>query len=87
MVHGYVTIGDDCVIHQNCTIGLRRTDKLDDVPVLGAGVEVGPGAVIIGAVHIGDNATVGPKAVILEDLPQGATAFGIPARLCNQQRP
>lgn len=60
------------------TIGMRQTPEF---PVLGDDVFVGAGARILGAVTIGDGASVGANAVVLADVPPGATAVGIPARV------
>ncbi|WP_373994222.1 serine O-acetyltransferase, partial [Fischerella thermalis] len=50
-------------------------------PRLGKGVEVGAGAKILGNVTIGDYARIGANAVVLCDVPAGATAVGIPAKI------
>ena len=63
------------------TLGLRSLDRLDDAPTLGSKVNVGAGAVILGAVTIGDGANVGANAVVLCDVPAGATAAGVPAKI------
>lgn len=81
VVHGNSTIGDDCVIRQNVTLGIRREDQPDQAPVLGKAVSVGAGAVILGGVHVGDGAQIGANAVVLKDVPAGATAVGIPAKI------
>lgn len=81
VVHGNAVIGDDCVIRQGVTLGIRREDQPDQAPVLGQGVSVGAGAVILGGVHIGDGANIGANAVVLKDVPAGATAVGIPAKI------
>ena len=62
------------------TLGLRRVGE-DHAPVLGRRVDVGAGAKILGAVRIGDGACIGANAVVLTDVPAGATAVGIPARV------
>lgn len=80
VIHGNSVIGDDCVIRQNCTLGIRRMDAPDDAPILGVGVDVGAGAVILGAVRIGDRAAIGANAVVLADVAAGAVAVGIPAK-------
>jgi serine O-acetyltransferase len=54
---------------------------LADAPRLGRGVNVGAGAKILGAVRVGDGAAIGANAVVLDDVPAGAVAIGIPARL------
>jgi serine O-acetyltransferase len=79
VIHGATVIGDECVIRQNCTFGIRRIDELTKAPVLGRGVDVGAGAVILGDIVIGDFAVIGANAVVLCDVPAGAMAVGIPA--------
>jgi serine acetyltransferase len=81
VVHGQTVIGDDCVIRQGVTLGIRSHERLNEAPVLGRGVNVGAGAVIIGAVHVGDGAAIGANAVVLKDVPAGALAIGVPAKL------
>ena len=80
VVHGRSRIGDDCIIRQNCTLGIRRLTDLDDAPTLEAGVSVGAGAVILGAVTLGRGCAVGANAVVLTDVRPGALAIGVPAR-------
>ncbi|WP_375420743.1 serine O-acetyltransferase [uncultured Sphingomonas sp.] len=79
VIHGNVTIGDECIIRQNCTLGLRRVDRPGDVPTLGARVNLGAGSVVLGAVTIGADAAIGANAVVLCDVPAGALAIGVPA--------
>ncbi|MET0341076.1 MAG: serine O-acetyltransferase [Polyangiales bacterium] len=81
VVHGSTVIGDDCIIRQGVTLGIRSMDHLDHAPVLGRGVNVGAGAKILGPVRVGDNADVGANAVVLEDVPAGGLAVGVPAKL------
>jgi serine O-acetyltransferase len=79
VVHGNTVIGDDCVIRQGVTLGIRRLDRLTDAPVLGRGVNVGAGAKILGHVMIGDHAEIGANAVVLHDVPPHTLAVGVPA--------
>lgn len=81
VIHGCCVIGDDCVIRQGVTMGNRYLDKPFDAPQLGARVNVGAGAKILGKVMIGDDATIGANAVVLSDVPAGKTAVGIPAKI------
>lgn len=81
VVHGKTVIGDDCILRQGVTLGIRSMDRLDDAPVLGNGVNVGAGAKIIGRVHVGDRAQIGANAVVLHDVPEGALAVGVPAAI------
>lgn len=81
VVHGNSAIGDDCIIRQNCTLGIRRMSELDKAPTLEAGVSVGAGAVILGAVTLGKDSTVGANSVVLSDVPAVSIAIGAPARI------
>jgi serine O-acetyltransferase len=84
VIHGWCKIGDDCIIRQNCTLGIRTLDKLRDAPVLAERVNVGAGAVLLGAINIGAGAQIGANAVVLQDVPAGALAVGVPARIVER---
>lgn len=79
VVNEYTVVGDGCVIYQNVTFAGKDRKR----PVLGENVMVGAGAVIIGGVFVGDNAKIGANAVVTNDIPEGKTAVGIPARVIN----
>jgi serine O-acetyltransferase len=81
IIHGYSVIGDDSIIRQGVTLGNRYLDRPYDAPTLGARVNVGAGAKILGNVTIGDDASIGANAVVLSDVPNGQTAVGIPAKI------
>jgi serine O-acetyltransferase len=81
VVHGNAVVGDECILRQNVTLGNRTMDQPWDAPILGARVNVGAGAKILGAVTIGEGAQVGANAVVHVDVPSGAVAVGVPARL------
>jgi len=68
------------------TLGVRSMDRLDDAPVLGRGVNIGAGAKILGHVEVGDHASIGANAVVLEDIPPGALAVGVPAKVVPRRR-
>ena len=77
VIHPGAVIGINCCIFQQVTLGAQR----QGVPTIGAHVEIGAGAKILGAVRVGDHARIGANAVVLCDVPEGATAVGIPARI------
>src|SRR5581483_9875669 len=81
IIHGSAVIGDESILRQGVTLGNRYLDKPFDAPRLGQRVNVGAGAKILGAVTIGDDAQIGANAVVLRDVPPGATAVGVPARV------
>jgi serine O-acetyltransferase len=79
VVHGASVIGDGSIIRQNCTLGLRSLDRLDEAPIIGKRVNIGAGSVIMGRVTIGDDAAIGANAVVMQDVPAGGLAVGVPA--------
>ena len=81
VIHGHASIGDGSVIRQGVTLGNRRFERPYDAPRLGADVNVGAGAKILGAVSIGDGAQIGANAVVVSDVPARGVVIGIPARL------
>ncbi len=78
-------VGDDCTLYHQVTLGGTSWNAGKRHPTLGKGVVVGAGAKILGPITIGDNAKVGSNAVVVKDVPEGATAVGIPARIVSPQ--
>jgi serine O-acetyltransferase len=79
-------IGDDSTIYQGVTLGgtsLARGAKRH--PTLGRGVIVGAGAKVLGGFTVGDGARVGSNAVVVKEVPPGATAVGNPARILHME--
>src|SRR5689334_17453426 len=74
-------IGDDSTLYHGVTLGGTSWNKGKRHPSLGRGVVVGAGAKILGPVAVGDGAKIGSNAVVVRDVPPGATAVGIPARI------
>ena len=81
VIHGNSVIGDESIIRQGVTLGNKTLASPLDAPTLGKRVNVGAGAKILGAVNIGDGASIGANAVVLQNVPAGAVAIGIPARI------
>jgi len=80
VISGDSVIGDDVTLRHGVTLGLRRTG-VPGAPVIGDRVDIGAGAKILGPVRIGAGAVIGANAVVLCDVPAGALAVGIPARI------
>lgn len=73
-------IGDDVTLYQGVVLGGISLDEGKRHPTLGNDVIVGAGAKVLGPVIVGDGARVGANAVVLKDVPAGATMVGVPAR-------
>jgi serine O-acetyltransferase len=78
-------IGDDCTLYHGVTLGGTSWNKGKRHPTLGNGVVVGAGAKILGPITIGRGAKIGSNAVVVKDVPECATAVGIPARILDDE--
>ncbi len=79
-------IGDDCTLYHGVTLGGTSWRQGKRHPTLQRGVVVGAGAKILGPITIGEGAKVGSNAVVVKDVPPGATAVGIPARILDSSK-
>jgi serine O-acetyltransferase len=77
VINGAVRAGANVILEHQVTIGAEK--RLS--PVIGDRVFIGAGAKVLGAVTIGAGAKIGANAVVVHDVPAGATAVGIPARV------
>lgn len=80
VIHPNATVGPNCTIFQQVTLGTNHGEA-GRAPSLGAGVEIAPGARLLGPIEIGQGALVGANAVVLNDVPAHAVAVGVPARV------
>jgi serine O-acetyltransferase len=78
-------IGDDCTLYHGVTLGGTSWNKGKRHPTLEDGVVIGAGAKILGPITLGKGAKVGSNAVVVRDVPAGATAIGIPARILDDE--
>lgn len=89
IVIGPCRIGQDVMILQNVTIGMRHfTDDehaAASYPKIGDGVIISSGAAVLGGIFVGANSSIGANAVVLTDVPEGAAAIGVPARIVPKQ--
>lgn len=79
VIHPRAVVGPNCLIFQQVTIGMRN----GGFPSVGGHVDIGAGAKLLGGIHVGDHACIGANAVVMQDVPAGATAVGIPARVVS----
>jgi len=78
-IHPQTIIGDRCGIQHGVTIGINM--ERQGVPTIGDDVYIGTGAVILGPINIGDGARISANSLVIMDVPAGATAIGVPARI------
>jgi len=79
------TIGDDCLIYHGVTLGGKKPGDRQHTegrrhPAVGNGVTIGAGAIVLGSITVGDGARIAAAAVVVNDVPPGALAVGVPAK-------
>ena len=74
-------IGDNCTLYQGVTLGGTGKDQGKRHPTLGNSVLVGSGAKVLGPFKVGNNARIAAGAVVLTEVPENATAVGVPAKV------
>jgi serine O-acetyltransferase len=67
------TIGNDCTIYHNSTLGGTGKDKYKRHPDIGNNVMVGSGAKVLGPIKIGNNVKIGANSVVLKNIPDNVT--------------
>ena len=80
-------IGDDVTLYHGVTLGGTSWAKGKRHPTVGNGVVIGAGAKVLGPIVVGPNARVGSNAVVVKDVPAGATVVGIPGRVAGASDP
>lgn len=80
-------IGDDCTLYHGVTLGGTSWEAGKRHPTLGNDVVVGAGAKILGPLMVGDGARIGSNAVVIKEVPPGATMVGVPARVAGVRNP
>ncbi|WP_371860257.1 serine O-acetyltransferase EpsC [Knoellia locipacati] len=74
-------VGDDVMLYHGVTLGGRSLAKVKRHPTVGSRVTIGAGARILGPIEVGDDVQIGANSVVVKDVPDGAIATGIPARV------
>jgi serine O-acetyltransferase len=80
IVSGDAVFGDDVLIRNGVTVGLRTTGRRGS-PFIGNRVDIGAGAKLLGGITVGDDVVIGANAVVIKDVPSNSVAVGIPARI------
>ncbi len=74
-------MGDDCLLYHGVTLGGTGKDQGKRHPTIGNNVLVSCGAKVLGPIKVGDNSRIAANAVVLSEVPEDATAVGIPAQI------
>ncbi len=74
-------IGDDVLMYQGVVLGGTAVEKKKRHPTIGNNVVLGTGAVVLGAITVGDGASIGSGSVVIKPVPPGATVVGVPGRI------
>lgn len=80
-------MGNNVTIYQNVTVGARDIGggANNAYPRIGNNTILFAGSVIVGNITVGNHCTVGANAVVLNDVPDGATVAGVPARIVKKR--
>ncbi len=84
VIIGAVVMGEDCVVGQNATIGVRPGLNKKK-PSIGSRVFVGPGSVVFGSIVIGDGATIGPLTVVSRNVRPRSMVIGNPLQILQKE--
>ena len=77
IVNATAVIGSNCTLHQLTTIG----SDMDHAAIIGDNVYIGPNVCLVENVHVGSDVKIGAGAVVVNDIPSGVTAVGVPAKV------
>ncbi|MDH5228824.1 MAG: serine O-acetyltransferase [Gammaproteobacteria bacterium] len=79
-------IGDDCTLYHGVTLGGTSWEKGKRHPTLENDVVVGAGAKVLGPITLQTGARVGSNAVVVKNVPEGATVVGVPGRTVMREK-
>lgn len=83
VVNTHAIIGKNCNLSHQVTLGVANRGEHKGYPVIGDDVYIGPGAKIIGNVHVGDRAAVGANCVVTRDVPEDGVVAGVPGKIIS----
>ena len=80
-----MVMGENCEVFQNVTIGSNRKEKEGRfMPIIGDNVSIGAGAVVVGAITIGNNVKIGANSYVDKDIPDNVVVAGAPAKIIKK---
>jgi len=85
VVNPAASIGANCNIHNEVTLGIKNRGRYKGTPTIGDNVYIAPGARIIGNIRVGNGCAIGANAVVTKDLPDNSVAVGVPAKVISSE--
>lgn len=85
VVNTHAVIGKNCNLSHQVTVGVSRRGSRRGYPVIGDNVYIGPGAKVIGNVHVGNNAAIGANCVVTCDVPDSSVVVGVPGKVISSE--
>lgn len=83
VVNGKCSIGSNCNISHEVTLGQANRGEKKGYPELGNNVYIGPGAKLVGAVKVGNNVAIGANCVVTKDIDDNSVVVGIPGKVIS----
>lgn len=87
VINSGTKIGENCNILQNVTLGNTKAGKKPGSPKIGNRVYIGPGALIVGGIDIGDDVMIVGNSFINMDVPKNSIVIGNPAKIIEKNEP
>lgn len=78
-------IGKNRNLNKGCTIGRENRGKRIGAPTLGDGVWVGLNSMVVGNIHIGNDALIAPNAYVNFDVPEHSIVIGNPTKIIKKE--
>lgn len=85
ILHPEIIMGENCNISQGVTLGIAGRKRRRGVPRIGNRVYIGPNAVVVGPIQVGDDAMIGANSLVNRDVAGHTTVAGVPASFVNNQ--
>lgn len=83
VIIGPVTMGADCNVGHQVTIGMRADGRSQEKPVIGDNVWFGAGCVVYGEITVGNGVMIGPNTVVARSLPDRTMVLGNPMKVIS----
>jgi len=87
VINSKTVIGENCSVLQNVTFGNTKSGKTPGSPKIGNRVYVGPGALIVGGIEIGDDVLIVGNSFVNMDVPSNSVVIGNPAKIISKNNP